>query len=485
MPFYRCLTPVIITVAMLLSPFVSIAGSIPRLNTPPVGERWYSVNMGEERVGFSHLKITDTPTGYEIVSEGSVKLLVLGFSREAAARESYQVNKDLTLRSFSVEQTIDGSPMTLHGEVTGKGIKVIVETAGNRKEKILKAKGKVLPPPALNLYPAMQGATAGKTYRVQMLDVEAVKIKEVKIQVIGTETLSGDTGAIHLRNDLYTFVDNDIWLDQAGNTVKESVRDGLITTSAEDAASSSRFIADAALTKKDLILDFSLIKVATPITRPAEAKKLVVQLSGFPAAIPLLQGTGQKAERIADGSVRFTMEYRPFKTPVAPITYDKPAYASYLGSSNRILAENPEIIARKTEIVGNEKDPAKVVEKLSSWVAGAVKGDVTDSQSPLETLQKGSGNCQSHARLYASLARAAGIPTRFVSGLVYVQGKGFLYHSWAESYLGAWLAVDPTFGQLPVDASHIKLVEGDGPDDMALLAGVVGKLQARVIEQNY
>jgi len=51
--------------------------------------------------------------------------------------------------------------------------------------------------------------------------------------------------------------------------------------------------------------------------------------------------------------------------------------------------------------------------------------------------------------------------------------------------VGEWLAVDPTFGQVPVDASHIKLIEGDSPDDMSALAAMVGKLKATVLEKNY
>jgi transglutaminase-like putative cysteine protease len=331
----------------------------------------------------------------------------------------------------------------------------------------------------------MQGAAPGKQYRVQMLDVEAVKIKEVKIQVIGVETLDGVKESIHLRNDLYSFVDNDIWLDPAGNTIRESVREGLIVTRLEDARSAGRFIAEAALSKMDMVLDFSLVKVATPIENPAAMKKLVVALSGIPAAIPLLQGAAQKAERLADGSVRFTLESSPYTTNAPAAAYDKTAYAPYLKTSGRILADNPEIIARKTEVVATETEPLKIVEKLTHWVATTVKGTVTDSQSPLETLESRSGNCQSHTRLYASLARAAGIPTRFVSGLVYAPGQGFLYHSWAESFVGEWLAVDPTFGQVPVDASHIKLIEGDSADDMSALAAMVGKLKAKVIEQSY
>ena len=118
-------------------------------------------------------------------------------------------------------------------------------------------------------------------------------------------------------------------------------------------------------------------------------------------------------------------------------------------------------------------------------MAREIKGSVTDSQSPLETLKSRIGNCQSHARLYASLARAAGIPTRFVSGVVY-QGEGFLYHSWAESYLNnGWVPLDPTFGEFPANLSHVKLVEGDSLDEMGALAGVMGRVRATVLEKKY
>jgi len=157
----------------------------------------------------------------------------------------------------------------------------------------------------------------------------------------------------------------------------------------------------------------------------------------------------------------------------------------YREASDRIMANNPEIIRRKTEILAETKDPWLAVEKLVSWVSANLEYTISDSQTPLETLEKRTGNCQSHARLYASLARAAGIPTRYVSGLVYAEGKGFLYHSWAESFVGYWLPVDPTFGEVPANATHIKLAEGDSPADLAPLAGIIGKVRARVVDLKY
>ncbi|WP_241426384.1 transglutaminase domain-containing protein [Geobacter benzoatilyticus] len=452
---------------------------LPLPAKPPLGERWFGIFLGSERTGFAHQSIVQKDGGFDISVEGSVKMVVMGFSREASSRERYFVGPDLSLRSFEVEQVLDGTPMRLAGEATPKGIKVVVESGGSKKEKFLAAKGPVYPPAAMNILPLLKKTAAGKRLRVQMLDVEAAKLKAVTVTVLGYETLPDGTRALHLRNDLFPLVDNDIWVDAAGNTVRESVRDGLVETVAEDGESVRRFIADAALSRRDLVFDFSLVRVEPPIAKPALLTRLVMELDGIPPAMPLIQGGGQSARRTAGTTVVFTIE--PLKAEMASDT--EAVLRSFTEESDRLPAKHPDIIARSREAVGEETDPRKRVEKLVQWVAAAVEDTVTDAPSPLDTLALRKGNCQSHARLYASLARAAGIPTRFVSGLVYLEGKGFLYHSWAESFVnGKWLQVDPTFGQVPVDATHVKLVEGEGPDDLAAIAGVVGKIKARVLE---
>lgn len=274
--------------------FAAFAASTSPLPQVPLGERWFSVSMNGERTGFSRLAINAVSEGYSISCEGSVKMLVLGFSREASSRESYRVARDLTLKSFAVSQTIDGSPLQVSGERTARGVKVVVETAGSRKEKFIKTKVPVYPMAALNLLPLLQGTPPGKTIHVTVLDVESVKIKSVDIKVIGREPLPTGGTAIHLRNDLYPFVDNDVWVDDAGNTVRESVRNDLIVTEPEDAASAARFLAESAVAKRDLILDFSLIRVATPVDRPADVRRLVVELAALPAGFTLPVGGGRR-----------------------------------------------------------------------------------------------------------------------------------------------------------------------------------------------
>jgi transglutaminase-like putative cysteine protease len=457
----------------------------PSRQSIPLGEHWFSISLDGERTGFASLAIAPAEAGGYLVSgEGSVKMLVLGVSREASSREQYRVNQDGSLRTLAVEQTIDGSPMKVIGEVTADTIRVMVETGGKKKEKLLKCKGPVYPAPLLNLYPLLHGVAVGKSVQVQYFDAEAVKVKKVKISVVGVETLPGNVRAFHLRNDLYTFVDNDVWVDMAGNTLRESVRDGLVVTVAEEAATVRKFILEAALAKKDLILDFSLVKVDPPLKNPAILDGLVVELTGVPAGMPLYQGPGQTAVRTGNDRVLYTLGSFGGRVPNIPGA-PEPEDVRFLQPSSRIPSDDPEIMAFKNASVAKAGTDAEAVKLLVKKVAEYVEDTVADSQSPLETLRSRKGNCQSHARLYTALARAAGIPSRVASGLVYAQGKGFLYHSWSESKVGGqWLAVDPTFDQIPVDCTHIKLVEGDEPDDMLPLAGVVGRLKARIVEHS-
>ena len=84
------------------------------------------------------------------------------------------------------------------------------------------------------------------------------------------------------------------------------------------------------------------------------------------------------------------------------------------------------------------------------------------------------GDCNEHAVLFAALARAAGIPARVVAGAVYGD-DGFYYHAWNEVWLDGWVSVDAVFDQMPVDATHVKLIDG-GPEKHARIAEVVGRL---------
>jgi hypothetical protein len=458
------------------------AAPFKKLDKPPLGEQWFGIYVDNERVGFYRQKISELADGYRMEGDGSVRMRVMGFSKESSMHETYQVTKNLTLRSFDVEQANNGVSSHVSGTVGDGRLRVKSVSNGKVSEQQLKFRGELYPGPALNLFPLMHDVTPGKTYKTSTFDAEDVKVKEVKISIQGEEMAPDGHPALKLSNNLYPFVSNDIWVDSQGNTLLESVRDGLVTTKAEDPKLLGPFVGALAVSKKDLIYDFSMVRVDPPIRNLAKLTGLAIEVNGWSDDLPLLQEGGQSVEKSGVGRIVVTTGSAAL--PPAPSTVK--TKESYLKPADRIESDDPQIVAQAKELTTGKHDAREIARTLASWTADWLKDTVDDGGSALTSLKERSGNCQTHARLYTALARAAGIPTRFVSGLVYQAGKGFLYHSWAESLLGgSWVSVDPTYSQLPADPTHIKFFEGSDPADMAPIIAIIGKIRITVQQAKY
>jgi transglutaminase-like putative cysteine protease len=130
------------------------------------------------------------------------------------------------------------------------------------------------------------------------------------------------------------------------------------------------------------------------------------------------------------------------------------------------------------EVVGDTPGVYRSAVKLVHFVYGRLeKAYGVSRDRATEVLALGKGDCTEHALLFTALARAAGIPTRQVHGLVFARyddGLPALYwHAWAEVRSGEeWIAVDPTFDQPVADATHIVLGRGTQVDTVGLLGAL-------------
>lgn len=471
------------SVLVLCGSLTALAAPFGKIDAPPLSERWFGIYVNSERVGFYRQRIDKSEEGYRMEGNGSVRMKVMSFSKEASTRETYQVSKNLALRSFDVEQTVNGSSSHLSGTVSGAAIHIKSETNGKTTDKLLKFKGEVYPGPAINLYPLMRSVAPGSSYKILTFDSEEQKIKEVLITVLGEDKTTEGLPVLKLRNNLYPFVNNDIWVDGQGNTIEESVREGLVTTKVEQPKALGSFISAWALAKKDLIYDFSLVRVQPPLKETRKLTGLMVEISDWNDALPLLQEGGQQVEKRGKGRVTFKTGSLAQISSEAKV--QKPTGAQ-LKPADKIESDAPEIKAQAKLLAAGVKNQEDLAKVLAAWTAEWLRNTIDDGGSAVESFRSKSGNCQTHARLYTALARAAGIPTRFVSGLVHLEGKGFLYHSWAESFIdGRWVSVDPTYNQLPADPTHLKLLEGHLPEDLAPIIAIIGRIRMTVMETAY
>jgi hypothetical protein len=132
----------------------------------------------------------------------------------------------------------------------------------------------------------------------------------------------------------------------------------------------------------------------------------------------------------------------------------------YLEPNAFIQADDAEILRLARELVGTEKDTCRAALSLERWVAGNMSFDLGIVFAPAtEIIRNRRGTCVGYATLLATLARAAGIPSRIVMGYVYALGM-FGGHAWAEVMIGErWVPLDAAVVNTgAADATRISLV---------------------------
>ena len=133
--------------------------------------------------------------------------------------------------------------------------------------------------------------------------------------------------------------------------------------------------------------------------------------------------------------------------------------AAFLSEDDYIKPNDPSIQKQAAAIVGGTKNPSEIAGKILKWVNANVVSDfIAETLTGPEVLQKKRGKCSEYAILFASLARAAGIPTRIVLGELYSSGA-WMGHMWDEVWLGEWTAVDAAAGIFVAGPSHLKFID--------------------------
>ena len=117
--------------------------------------------------------------------------------------------------------------------------------------------------------------------------------------------------------------------------------------------------------------------------------------------------------------------------------------AAFLKPNAILQSDDTEVTRLARTIVGDERDRFKAARKLQDWATQNLKLDLGVALAPAsEVARNRGGTCAAYAVLLASLERAAGIPSRFAMGYVYVDGI-WGGHAWTEILVnGQWIPLD-------------------------------------------
>ncbi len=476
------------------------------------GERWYVIQLQGAKAGWMMERTSEGKDG-RYTTETEMRLKI---GRGAQAVE-------MVMGSTIVEEA-DGQPvsaksrskqgqMQMSREYRFMPTKIVERVVqGDEGDKDARVDVNVLEIPEGDWFmPAAGGREADRLresgaeeYTIRMLDTSmGLMAVDVTTRVLG-ETVVGVFGkkvpAVEhevLQSAMPGVVTREyVGLD--GEMVRTTVALGpgmeLTVLAADRAVATSEFDAPE-------LMASTLVKPSRAIENARESTRGVYVLRVPDGKMPeLVSGGGQQHTQIDDQSTRVEIAWRN------PSLSRGINFERYLAATSAADKDDPEIIRLVKEALRGQfgRNEIKRVDAMRKYVHKHITGkDLSVGfATASEVCRTGEGDCSEHAVLLAAMLRADGIPSRVVSGLIYVDsflGKEgvFGYHMWTQFCLenqngfegtGRWFNVDATLpNDMWTDATHIALSTSDLSDEgtmntMVALGGVLGQLEIEVIE---
>jgi len=460
------------------------------------GGLFYRLEVGGQQTGYSSTTIDTLPSALRVETVFVLEVPALGRLHRTSARSVAILSRALRLQS--IEATFDGDigEFTTHGRVVGDSVLAIsILSEGDSQMTRIPLQGPITLPALLPLRLAFGGELqSGRSYTARLFDPILVTSRDLTVRVAAESTLVVSDSA-DLDSTTMT------WVPEHFDTVRafriEQDASGVPTSSWIDAQGRLVFASTEPAQRGD---GFAMERAAFEIVYENFKKRdtaRVARSSAAPGRGDIVPLTALAAGVTATPAARTRMVLRlhgrdsveilqPGALAAHAAPYRLPsrdtALARWLAPEPLIQSRDPRIAAQTRQIIGRERSPARVAELLTHWVARSLHrspASAVSVPSAVKVLAVRRGDCNEATTLFVALARAAGLPARTVSGLIYLNDR-FYYHAWAEIYLAGWLAVDPTFDQFPADAARLRIATG-GLARQAELVPLIGRLKLEVL----
>ncbi len=468
------------------------------------GATYFAVLQKGQQIGFASTTV-DTAAGAIIVADYLVAdLPIAGRMHRASARTTVRLSRSLRVTSFSLDMDADLTPIKAQGRVIGDSLLLLTvkgvpgQAADTQR---IRLSGPILLPTLVPLAIALgERPKVGKSYTLPIFDPASMASKDARIAVqaesvfvLQDSSVMDATGrwrgalpdtirAWRLASEGTSAGGFSGWVDEQGRVVLATQLLGLTLERRPYEVAFENWRMDVAK-RGGQVSPGQDIYESTAISANKALKQnlseLTLRLTGVD-----LDGFDVKGYRqhLKGDTLTITRE-APAALKAAyvlPNGAKATVMSVFMDAEPLLEVDNPDIRALAIRLRGTDTDPRVVGERINRWMYDSLAKKITVGiPSAVATLQSRQGDCNEHTQLYVAVARAAGVPARVAAGLAYLDGK-FYYHAWPEIWLERWVAVDPTFGQFPADASHLRFTIG-GLGKQAELLRLMGTLKIDVI----
>ena len=468
------------------------------------GAAYYRVEKDGHQIGFASSTIDTTRGGIAIRDYLTADLPVGGTEHRATATSDVRLTRTLALTDFQLSFEADGAPIAVSGRTVGdSALQVVVahdETAADTQH--VRLAGAVVLPTMIPIAIALgEQPRPGRTYTLSSFDPIAMAPAPLTVRVEAESSfVVADSARFDDAQRRWLTAHRDsirawrvatdgpagirAWIDEQGRVVELQHALGFVLQRTAYELAFENWRIDGGMrartvsSNRDILETTAIAASAAMGSKPTS--RLRVRLRAADLAGFSLDG-GRQALR---GDTLIVT--REDSTP-GGATYTMPmalamrmSFRHELSPEPLVQSGAPAIVQLARRIRGDTRDPIVAARRISQWVHDSLKKSISVTiPSAIQVLDSREGDCNEHTQLFIALSRAAGIPARAAAGLALV-GTKFYYHAWPEVFVGKWVAVDPTFGQFPADASHLRFVYG-GLDRQAELLRLMGTLRIDVL----
>jgi hypothetical protein len=452
-------------------------------------------------VGFSTLTLDRTSTGVVVREDAELRVRTPDGQVQALVQQSEQhLGGGLDIERFSVVLR-SGPPGAASNsmEISGardedRGLRVELRNEDEvRWHYVVPTRSTVLGPGVWPRLAASLPLQEGTRRIFDEIEPSSLALQPSEIVVGPAESVRVRAGGTDIETDARVVThtvgirSSRIWVDGRGIPLRAELPLGILLEAVDEGAVRELRAGwarrDPALMGAMDLIGRSAIGSGVRLQGREDVGAVRFLLSGLAQVPPWIDGDGQ---RLAGDSLLVFRAQWPPRPGYALGQAGAPSalaanreLAPYLGPTPFIESDHPEIVAAAREALRGETDPGEAARRISESVHQRLaKRYRVGIPSAIDVLRSGEGDCNEHTMLAVAMMRAAGIPARPVSGFA-LAGGAFYPHAWVEVWLGTWVALDPTFGQVPADAARVRLFVG--AENLNSVLGVAGRLRLTVL----
>lgn len=414
--------------------------------------RWYSIRLGGEAVGYvkeTGSRVQQAGRWYwKSITESRIVLKRLGQKVEMNVSYEHLETDDGLLKKITAEQLLAGSRVRTEIEVEEDRIKIKNMTGNQVFSREVPSDGRLLGPVGIGRLTLEKLKKPGDKVEYRTVLAELARVISGERTLAGEEVVDCGWNKITARKviDRISQIETtrQVWLDGEGNEVKavEPSPFGDIVT----CLSSEQEVMEAMAVSRgqEQFFQSSLIRANVRLPQARGVDRVVVRLKHNKPELgwPDLENEYQKILESADELRVVELNRVPLRDyPEGKLTAEE--QQPYIEANTYINVDDPEIKRIAAEVAGREKNNFQKALKLRDWVSRNLAFDPGFVFAPAsEVMRAKKATCAGYAALLAALLRAAGIPSRYLMGMVYANGI-WGGHAWVEAWIGGrWVPLD-------------------------------------------